>query len=47
MDEIPHDQEIIHIPHGLNDAQLVIQPLPEAPVVIRIALLKALQAQLI
>ncbi len=29
IDKIPHNQKIIHISHGLNDTQLIIQPLSQ------------------
>ena len=32
IDKIPYDQEIIHIAHALDDAELIVQPLPQAPV---------------
>ena len=30
IDEIPHDQEVVHISHSLNNTQLIIQALPES-----------------
>ena len=29
IDEIPHDQEVVHISHSLNNAKFIIQALPE------------------
>ncbi len=29
IDEVPHDQEIVHIPHPPDHAQFVVQPLPK------------------
>ena len=36
MDEIPDDQEIVHVSHGMDHIQLIIQPFSQSSVVIRI-----------
>ena len=47
FDEIPHNQEIIHIPHGLNGPQLIVQPLPQLLCHRMIPLLQPFMAELI
>ena len=47
VDKIPHDQEIVHISHALDNTQLVFQTLLQRAVVLRIALFHAVSAQLI
>ena len=47
MNEIPDDEEIIHVSHAVNDIQLVVQPLLKAPVVLRVAFGKTVLAELI
>ena len=46
FDEIPHDEEVIHKAHGLDDPQLVLQPLPGVLPLPAVALFQPLQAQL-
>ena len=29
IDEIPYDQEVVHISHSLNNAKFIVQALPE------------------
>ena len=36
VDEIPHDQEIVHIPHLLDHAKLIVQLFPDLSVIVRI-----------
>ena len=40
VDKIPHNQEVIHIAHGLYDGKLIVQTLSQASVVLWIPLLK-------
>ena len=47
VDEIPHDQEIIHIPHLPDDAELVVQLLPDRAVIIRVAFCQSVGAELV
>ena len=47
VDKIPHDQEIVHISHAFDNAQLVFQTLLQRTVVLRIALFHAVGTQLI
>ena len=47
VDKIPHDQEIIHVSHGADDIQLIVQPAAQCAVIVRIAGLKALPAQMV
>ena len=46
MDKIPYDQEIVHVSHGLNNTQLVFQPLFQRSVIVRIMLIKTVKAEL-
>ena len=47
IDVIPHDQEIVHVAHLADRVELILQSLPERSVVVRIALLHAVFAQLV
>ncbi len=47
IDVIPDDQEIVHVPHLADRVQLVLQSLPEGPVVVRVPLLHAVVAELV
>ena len=54
IDEIPHDQEVVHIPHAADDAKLVVKPLlqglsrvPGGLCPVPVALRKPVAAQLV
>ena len=47
FDKIPHDQEVVHIPHGADGVQLILQPFPKFLCHRLIPLLKPLPAQLV
>ncbi len=47
VDEVPDDQEILHISHLLYNAQLIVKPLPELIRHRIVALLKPFPAQLV
>ena len=47
IDVVPNDQEVIHIAHLADGVKLILQSLPQSAVVIRIALLHAVVAELV
>ena len=47
IDEIPHNQEVIHISHGTDNFQLIVQAAAQGAVIIRVPRLKALPAQMV
>ena len=47
VDKIPHYQEIIHVSHGADNIQLIVQPAAQCAVIIRVTSLKALTAQMV
>ena len=47
VDKVPDNQEIVHITHGADHVQLVVQALPQGPVVLRVMAVKALHAQVV
>ena len=47
IDVVPDDQEVIHIAHLADGVKLILQSLPQSAVVIRIALLHAVVAELV
>ena len=47
MDKVPHDQEIIHIPHGMDNIQFILQTPAQGSVIIRITPLHPLITEFI
>ena len=47
LDEIPDNQEIIHVAHIFNDAQLIFQSFLQRAVIVRITLLQAVETNLV
>ena len=47
VDKIPHDQEVIYIPHFLNHAKLVVQLFPDRAVIVGIALRQPVGTELV
>ena len=47
LDEIPHDQEVVHIPHRANRIQLIIQPLHQFLGASRIPVLQPVKTKLL
>ena len=47
VDEIPHDQEVVHVAHALDGSEFIIQAGAERSVIIRIAHREALIAEVV
>ena len=47
MDKVPDNQEIIHVAHIFDHAQLIGQAIPHGTVIVRVALCQSVKAELI
>ena len=47
MDEIPYDQEVIHVSHGMDHVQLILQSGLQRAVVVRVMLRQSVETELV